>query len=72
VLLGMKEVPRSHLPAIIAECLDKQALQKLISVTIDNGYMYAHRICKEGMVSVGNIAFHPANYLFTSNSMLQG
>jgi FkbM family methyltransferase len=68
VLLGMREVLRTHHPAIIAECLDEQALQRLVGVTTDNGYRHSYQLCQKGAVPVGDIAFHPANYLFTVNS----
>jgi len=69
VLLGMKEILHSRHPVIIAECLDEEALLGLIRVTTESGYRYAYRICKEGVLPVDKIAFHPANYLFASQSM---
>jgi FkbM family methyltransferase len=69
VLMGMTRVLSTHRPKIIAECLDRTALDALTRSTRGLGYRHAYQIGRAGPVPVGHAPFRPANYLFTSQPM---
>lgn len=69
VLAGMSRILSIHRPKVIAECLDRRALQSVFRSAREFGYRHAYHLDRDGLVPVGDRPFRPANYLFTAEPM---
>jgi FkbM family methyltransferase len=69
VLRGMSRILAAHRPTVVAECLDRPALERLRSTAAEFGYHHVHHIAPQGPVAVPSGFVPPRrhqNFLLTT------